>query len=67
MVIHPAKYYAEVGPKGQNAKPIGSGPYRVAHYVPGKSITLEKNPNYFKDGPKGAALAQAARDQGQIR
>jgi peptide/nickel transport system substrate-binding protein len=55
VVIHPAKYYAEVGPKGQNAKPIGSGPYRVASYVPGKSITLEKNPAYFKDGPKGEA------------
>ena len=55
VVIHPAKYYAEVGPKGQNSKPVGSGPYRVATYVPGKSITLEKNPNYFKESPKGAA------------
>jgi peptide/nickel transport system substrate-binding protein len=55
VVIHPAKYYAEVGPKGQNTKPVGSGPYRVSNYVPGKSITLEKNPNYFKDSPKGAA------------
>ncbi len=55
VVMHPAKYYAEVGPKGQNAKPVGSGPYRVANYVPGKSITLEKNPNYFKDSPKGMA------------
>jgi peptide/nickel transport system substrate-binding protein len=55
VVIHPAKYYAEVGPKGQNSKPIGSGPYRVSNYVPGKSITLEKNPSYFKDSPKGAA------------
>ncbi len=55
VVIHPAKYYAQVGPKGQNSKPVGSGPYRVASYVPGKSITLEKNPDYFKDSPKGAA------------
>jgi len=55
VVIHPAKYYAEVGPKGQNTKPVGSGPYRVSNYVPGKSITLEKNPNYFKHSPKGAA------------
>ena len=55
VVIHPTKYYAEVGPKGMNAKPVGTGPYRVASYVPGKSITLERNPNYFKDGPKGAA------------
>ena len=53
VIIHPAKYYAEVGPKGMNAKPVGTGPYRVANYVPGKSITLERNPNYFKDSPKG--------------
>ncbi|HKO68721.1 MAG TPA: ABC transporter substrate-binding protein [Burkholderiaceae bacterium] len=53
VVIHPAKYYAEVGPKGMNAKPVGTGPYRVTNYVPGKSITLERNPNYFKDSPKG--------------
>ena len=53
VVIHPAKYYAEVGPKGMNAKPVGTGPYRVTNYVPGKSITLERNPNYF-NGPKSA-------------
>jgi peptide/nickel transport system substrate-binding protein len=55
VVMHPAKYYAEVGPKGQNTKPVGTGPYKVASYVPGKSITLEKNTSYFKDSPKGAA------------
>jgi peptide/nickel transport system substrate-binding protein len=54
VVIHPAKYYAEVGPKGMNAKPVGSGPFRVTNYVPGKSITLERNPDYF-DGPKSKA------------
>ncbi len=52
VVIHPAKYYAEVGPKGMNAKPIGSGPFKVAQYTPGKSITLERNADYFKDSPK---------------
>ena len=55
VVIHPAKYYAQVGPKGMNEKPVGTGPFKVAAYVPGKSITLEKNTNYFKDSPKGAA------------
>ena len=28
-MIHPNEYYAKVGPKGQNEKPVGSGPYRV--------------------------------------
>ena len=47
VVIHPAKYYREAGPKGMNAKPVGSGPYKVAQYTPGKSIVLERNPAYF--------------------
>ena len=53
VVMHPAKYYAEVGPKGMNEKPVGTGPYKVTAYTPGKSITLEKNTDYFKDSPKG--------------
>ena len=53
VVIHPNEYYEKVGPKGMNEKPVGSGPYRVTSHVFGKSITLEKNPDYFKDSPKG--------------
>ncbi|KOF51967.1 MULTISPECIES: ABC transporter substrate-binding protein [unclassified Achromobacter] len=52
VAIHPARYYKEVGPKGMNAKPVGTGPYKVTDYQPGKSITLEKNADYFKDSPK---------------
>ncbi|MGY4509513.1 ABC transporter substrate-binding protein [Bradyrhizobium sp. USDA 3650] len=52
VVIHPNEYYAKVGPKGQNQKPVGTGPYMVSSYVPGKSITLARNPEYFKDSPK---------------
>lgn len=52
VVMHPAKYYAEVGPKGMNAKPVGTGPYKVTQYTPGKSILLERNAAYFKDSPK---------------
>ena len=52
VVIHPAKYYQEVGPKGMNAKPVGSGPYRVTQHALGKSITLERNPGYLADSPK---------------
>jgi len=53
VVIHPHAYYEKVGPKGQNEKPVGSGPYKVTSHVIGKSITLERNPDYFKDSPKG--------------
>lgn len=55
VVIHPNEYYEKVGPKGQNEKPVGSGPYKVSNYVPGKSITLEANKDYFKDSPKSQA------------
>lgn len=54
VVMHPAKYYQEVGPKGMNAKPVGTGPYKVVQYTPGKSISLERNSAYFKDSPKAA-------------
>ena len=63
VAIHPAKYYKEVGPSGMNAKPVGTGPYKVLEYIPGKSITLEKNTNYFKDSPK----AQPVIGKVQIR
>jgi peptide/nickel transport system substrate-binding protein len=54
IVIHPNEYYEKVGPKGQNDKPVGSGPYRVTQHAHGRSISLERNPDYFKDSPKGA-------------
>jgi peptide/nickel transport system substrate-binding protein len=53
VVIHPAKYYAEVGPRGMNAKPVGTGPWKVVNHNPGKSLLLERNTDYFKDSPKG--------------
>ncbi|MDB5511082.1 MAG: transporter substrate-binding protein [Enterovirga sp.] len=53
VVIHPHEYYEKVGPKGQNEKPVGSGPYRITSHVVGKSVTLERNPDYFRDSPKG--------------
>lgn len=52
VVIHPHRYYEAAGPKGQNEKPVGSGPFRVTSHVIGKSVTLERNPDYFKDSPK---------------
>ena len=55
LPIYPAKYYKEVGPKGMNAKPVGSGPFKVVEYVPGKSITLAKFDGYFKDSPRPLA------------
>jgi peptide/nickel transport system substrate-binding protein len=50
--IYPHEYYAKVGSQGMNAKPVGTGPFRVTEHVPGKYIRMERNPDYFKDGPK---------------
>jgi peptide/nickel transport system substrate-binding protein len=52
VVIHPNEYYAKVGPKGMNEKPVGSGPFRVTEHSLGKFIRMERNPDYFKDSPK---------------
>ena len=61
LVIFPHEYYAKVGPKGMNEKPIGSGPFRVTSHVIGKSITLERFAEYSPDLPKGVAkLAKVA-------
>jgi peptide/nickel transport system substrate-binding protein len=45
LVIHPNEYYAKVGPKGMNEKPVGSGPYRIVEHIVGKTIRLERNPS----------------------
>jgi peptide/nickel transport system substrate-binding protein len=52
VVIHPHAYYAQVGPKGMNEKPVGSGPYRVVEHAFGKYVRLARNTDYFKDSPK---------------
>jgi peptide/nickel transport system substrate-binding protein len=52
IIIHPHEYYAKVGPKGMNEKPVGTGPYRVVEHSVGKYIRLVRNPDYFKDSPK---------------
>ncbi|HSE77142.1 MAG TPA: ABC transporter substrate-binding protein [Alphaproteobacteria bacterium] len=52
VVIYPNEYYAKVGPKGMNEKPVGSGPYMVTEHQPGRLVRLERNKEYFKDSPR---------------
>jgi peptide/nickel transport system substrate-binding protein len=63
IVIHPHAYYAAVGPKGMNEKPVGTGPFRVVEHALGKGLRLERNPSYFADSPK----QQPAVDKVEIR
>jgi len=53
LAIHPHEYYAKVGPKGMNEKPVGTGPYRVTEHAIGKYLRLVRNPDYFKESAKG--------------
>jgi len=52
VVIYPNEYHTAQGPQGMNMKPVGSGPYRIVEHVPGKSVRLQRNPDYFRDSPK---------------
>lgn len=54
IVIHPNEYYAKVGPKGMNEKPVGTGPYKVTEHVIGKSMKFERHKDYWKGSPKAA-------------
>lgn len=58
VVIHPGEYYAKVGPKGMNEKPVGSGPFKIVENLPGKSVTMERNAEYWKDSPKPVPAIQ---------
>src|SRR5690606_18802393 len=50
--MHPNEYYAKVGPKGMNEKPVGTGPYKVVQHDVGKVIRLEANKEYWEGAPK---------------
>ncbi len=52
VVIYPNEYYAKVGPKGMNEKPVGTGPYKVTEHQPGRVVRFERNKDYFKDSPR---------------
>jgi peptide/nickel transport system substrate-binding protein len=50
--MYPNEYYAQVGPKGMNEKPVGTGPYKVTEHQPGRLVRFERNADYFKDSPR---------------
>ncbi|OAN26617.1 ABC transporter substrate-binding protein [Pseudomonas oryzihabitans] len=53
LPIYPGKYFQKVGLAGFAQKPVGTGPYRIVAVTSGQGVTLERNPDYFKDSPQG--------------
>lgn len=51
--IYPAKYFQKVQLAGFSQAPVGTGPYKIVKVTPGQGVTMEKNPDYFKDSPLG--------------
>ena len=61
--IYPKGHYDQAamvaGPGGKTRRdwgavlPVCTGPYKITQFIPGKSVTMERNPDYFKGGPKG--------------
>ena len=50
--IYPNEYYAKVGTAGMGRNPIGTGPYKVSSFSPGREYVMERNDAYFEGGPK---------------
>ena len=58
------EYYAKVGPKGMNEKPVGSGPIQGRRARDRQVRALERNADYFKDRPQ---KPQATIEKVEIR
>jgi len=52
LPIVPPKYVQEVGDTQYNMKPVGAGPYKLAKWVRGQEVVLERFEGYY--GPKPA-------------
>jgi peptide/nickel transport system substrate-binding protein len=48
--IVPKAYYEKVGAKAFAAHPIGTGPFKFVQWLHGQSMTIERNPYYWKSG-----------------
>ena len=47
VFLMPPKYYKQVGTRGFNSAPIGTGPFQVKSLQPGRSISVVPNAGYW--------------------
>lgn len=59
QAIVPRRYYDQVGPKGFQQKPVGTGPFRLADLKAGEWTRFEANRDYW--GPRGDVTAVTQR------
>lgn len=50
LFILPKGAYARLGPDGFGRAPVGTGPYRVTQFDPGRKLTLSRNADYHPAG-----------------
>lgn len=48
--IIPKAYFSQVGPKGFDKAPIGSGPFQLDEFTRGQRLVLKRNPYYWRRG-----------------
>jgi peptide/nickel transport system substrate-binding protein len=60
LFILPHLAHARLGAQAFGARPIGTGPYSVAAFEPGRSVTLARNPAYHPAGWGAPRLAKIA-------
>lgn len=52
ILLHPKRYLEKVGIKGVQARPMGTGPFVFARWVPGDRYELTANKSYWAGPPK---------------
>ena len=57
--ICPKAYFERVGPEEFARKPLGAGPFRLAEWVPGERIVLERFEGYYGGSPEIPPVAAA--------
>ena len=55
LLVLPAELHS-ADPAAYGLSPIGSGPYQVREWVPGQTLTLEANPDYWRGSPVPSVL-----------